>query len=410
MNRDEPALDLLLFSTLFPSAAQPRHGIFVEERLRQLARSCPVSARVVAPVPWFPLRGERFGLYGVHASVPRQETRDGREVWHPRYPVVPRLSWRVSPWLLYRSVRGLVRRLHAERPFELVDAHFFYPDGVAAVMLARDLGLPVCITARGSDLNLMPQFALPARFIRWAAAHADGLITVAGALRDRLAELGVDPARVTVLRNGVDTTRFAPLPRDEARRALGLDGPLLLSVGNLVELKGHDLVIEALGRLPGYRLAIVGDGPERARLVRLAERTGVTDRVHFAGLVAQDELPRWYSAADALVLASSREGWANVLLESMACGTPVVATPVGGTPEVVAAPAAGVLVPARSPDGIAGAVETLFAAPPAREDTRRYAEQFDWEATSRGQYALFRDLVTRNRARPQSATVTGARK
>ena len=398
MTRDDAPLALLTYSNLFPNARQPRHGIFIERRLRHLMADFPVEARVVAPVPWFPFRGARFGEYGVYASVPREEQQGDVHVWHPRWPVIPKVSWQVSPLLMYAATRRLVRRLHAARPIDVIDAHFFYPDGVAAVMVARELGIPVCVSARGSDIAQMSEFALPRRWIQWAAARADGLVTVASALRDRLVELGVAAERIRVLRNGVDLERFRPLDREVLRAELELTGPVLLAVGNLVELKGHHLVIEALAAAPEYTLLLIGEGPERQRLERLAQAHGVADRVRFIGLVPQIDLPRYYAAADALVLASSREGWANVLLESMACGTPVVATRVWGTPEVVAAPAAGVLVDERSPDGILAGVRRLFAAPPSRQATREYAEGFSWSATSRGQFELF-DALTQRAAR-----------
>lgn len=388
-------LSLLTYSNLFPNSRQPRHGIFIERRLRHLMADYPVSARVVAPVPWFPFAGPWFGEYGVLASVPREETQSELPVWHPRYPVVPKVSWHVSPLLMYAATRRLVARLHAARPIDVIDAHFFYPDGVAAVMIARELGIPICVSARGSDIAQMSEFALPRRWIQWAAARADGLVTVAAALRDRLVELGVAAERIRVLRNGVDLERFRPLERDAIREELGLAGPVLLAVGNLVELKGHHLIIEALAAAPEYTLMLIGDGPERQRLEGLAQRLGVAARVRFLGLVPQTELPRFYTAADALVLASSREGWANVLLESMACGTPVVATRVWGTPEVVASPAAGVLIDERTARGILAGARRLFAAPPSRQATRRYAEGFSWAETSRGQFELFETLRQR---------------
>lgn len=401
-------LSVLTFTSLFPNALQPRHGVFIEQRLRHLLAEFPVTSRVVAPVPWFPLHSARFGLYGTYAGVPREEILTGVPVWHPRYLVLPRLSWHVSPWLMYRATRDLLACLHRQQAIDVIDAHFFYPDGVAAVMIGRELGIPVSITARGSDLTLMPDFVLPRRWILWAANKADALITVCAALRDRLVELGVGGERVTVLRNGVDLQRFVPGDAAPVRERLGLRGQVLLSVGNLIELKGHHLVIKALRELPDCCLMIIGDGPERGALERLAVKLGVAARVRFLGLVPQLELGQYYRAADALVLASSREGWANVLLEAMACGTPAIATRVWGTPEVVAAPAAGVLIDERSAAGVAEGVRRLFAAPPSRAATRGYAESFSWSDTSRGQYELFTRLRDARRSQAASSTQVGA--
>lgn len=384
----------LTFTTLYPNAIRPQSGIFVENRLRHLIASDRVVSRVVAPVPWFPIDHPAFGEYGALARVPRGEIRHGLSVLHPRYPLPPKIGMSIAPFLLYAGAYRSVRRLLASGyDFELIDAHYFYPDGVAAVLLGRAMRKPVVITARGTDINLIPRYAIPRRLILWAASRASGMVTVCQALKDEMIALDVDGGRVRVLRNGVDLGLFRPGDREASRRRLGVPGRLLLSVGNLVPLKGHDLVIQAMPALSGATLFIVGDGPEEVALKALAQSCGVADRVRFLGRVAQPDLPALYGAADVLVLASSREGWANVLLEAMACGTPVVAASVGGTPEVVVAPEAGRLFPQRTPESIATAVAALLAAPPSRAATRAYAEKFSWDATTAGQIELFSSII-----------------
>ncbi|MDE2008145.1 MAG: glycosyltransferase, partial [Rhodospirillales bacterium] len=351
-------------------------------------------ARVLAPVPWFPSANPRFGEWAIHARAPRRETRHDIAIEHPRYPVIPRIGMNLAPWLLYRAALPALRRLVADGlEFDAIDAHYLYPDGVAAVWLGRALGKPVVVTARGTDVNLIPRHAVPRRLIRGAIAGASALVAVSAALAEALIGLGAPAHKVTVLRNGVDTNLFRP-PADRAiaRAALGLAGPTLISVGHLIERKGHDLAIAALAELPGFSLLIVGEGPERARLVALAERLGLADRVRLLGDRPQAELPALYGAADMLVLASSREGWANVLLEAMACGTPVVASDIWGNPEVVRAPEAGRIV-ARSAAGVAQGVRALAAAAPDRAATRAYAEGFGWGPTTEGQIALFRRIT-----------------
>lgn len=388
----------LLFSTLYPSASRPIHGIFVETRLRELLKSGAVQTRVVAPVPWFPSAHPRWGDYARMAHTPRREQRHGVDVLHPRYLLVPKVGMTIAPALLaLASVRAVQQVLDEGFDFDVIDAHYYYPDGVAAAWLARRFDRPLTITARGTDLNLIPQHALPRRMIRWAAQRADASIGVCKALVDVLRDWGLDERHLHVMRNGVDLQRFRPLPRDAARRELGLDGgPVLLSVGHLIERKGHHLVIDAFSelvpRLRDARLVIIGAGDERAHLEALAAERGVRARICFTGAVPNEDLATWYSAADALVLASSREGWANVLLESMACGTPVVATNIWGTPEVVG-PDAGVLVDERTGPAIAAAVSKLLAAPPSRADVRRHAEGFSWQATTVAQLELFRSIL-----------------
>lgn len=388
-------LRLLTFSTLFPNSGQPVNGVFVENRLRHLLATGLVQARVVAPIPWFPSTNPRFGTWARFAAAPDYEERHGTRIWHPRFPVIPKVGMTIAPTLLYSWTRSLVRRLAAEGDIDLIDAHYFYPDGVAAALLARELGKPLVITARGTDLNLIPRFRAPRAQIRWAAGRASGLITVCDALRQPLLDMGIAEEKIAVLRNGVDLAAFCPVDRDAARTRLGLSGRVLLSVGLLIERKGHHLIIDAMRAMPDCTLLIAGAGPERAALESQAKQAGVADKIRFLGEVPHGTLHEVYAAADAVVLASSREGWANVLLEAMACGTPVVASDVWGTREVVGAPEAGVLMTERSADGVVDGVRRLFAALPERAATRRYAEGFSWDATTQGQLDLFAAILGR---------------
>lgn len=391
----------VLFSTLYPSSARPGHGIFVETRLRELLKTGRVEVRVLAPVPWFPSTNPRFGDWARMAQTPHQERHNGIEVWHPRYVLPPKVGMHVAPYSLAWAARRQLQQWQAEGwDFDLIDAHYYYPDGVAAGMLARRFNKPLVVTARGSDLSFIPQYPRPRRLIARTAQRAEASVGVCGALVDVLRDMGVAEQRLHVLRNGVDLQRFVPHERAAMRTELGLpaDAPLILSVGNWVELKGYHLVIEALQALPDAHYLLIGSGEEEARLRALAQQLGVAERVSFVGRVANELLARWYSAADVLVLASSREGWPNVLLEAMACGTPVVATRIWGTPEIVQTSAVGVLVDERSATALAGAISGVLAAPPDRQSVRTYAEGFSWQATSAGQADLFEQILkTRER-------------
>lgn len=384
----------LVFTTLFPNSMQKQHGIFVENRLRHLLKSDQVESKVIAPVPWFPFKNKIFGKYSTLASVPDAETRYGLEIIHPRYFLLPAIGMSWVPESICRAMLPRLKELIASGfDFDLIDAHYFYPDGVAAVMLAKELGKPVVITARGTDLSLIPRYKVPRQKILWAAESADALITVCQALKNVLLEMGVPDEKVTVLRNGVDLKKFSPpIDRSGLQRQLGIDSKALLSVGHLVENKGHHLIVEAMNRLPDYQLMIAGDGEEMVALVRLIRKLNLGERVKMLGAISHEKLKDYYGAADMLILASDREGWANVLLESMACGTPVVATNIWGTPEVVSTPEAGVLVD-RSPDSIAEGVKALMSHYPSRDDTRCYAERFTWDDTTQGQIKLFREVL-----------------
>lgn len=386
----------LLFSTLYPSAIRPDHGIFVETRLRELLDSGQVSTKVVAPVPWFFSRHPRFGEYARMAAIPAREMHNGIDICHPRYFLPPKVGMNVAPFLIALGAIPSIKRLLREGfDFDLIDAHYVYPDGVAASLLARYFRKPFVVTARGTDINLIPQYAIPRKLIQSTLDRAAASIGVCKALVDEMRGLGAAPEKLHVLRNGVDLKKFFPVPQALAREKLSWEPgrKVLLSVGYLIERKGHHIVIEAMRQLPDCQLRIVGRGPEQSKLERLASDLGVADRVTFVGQLSQAELVTHYSAADILVLASSREGWANVLLESMACGTPVVATNIWGTPEVVSAPPAGRLMAQRSAAALAASVRDLLASYPDRQEVRRHAENFSWAATSDGQLSLFRQVV-----------------
>lgn len=382
---------LLTFSTLYPNAAQPNHGVFVENRLRHLVASGEAESTVLAPVPWFP------GRTAPHGAVPAEEARHGLRVLHPRFLAPPGIGMLTNPFALARvAASALARLLASGARFDAIDAHYLYPDGVAAVRLGARFGLPVVLTARGSDTSQLPEYAIPRRLILDAMARADALIAVSAGLKSGLVALGAPEAKVTVLRNGVDLALFRP-PADRlalrAELGLGARQRVLLSVGLLIERKRHHLTIEALRELPDHVLLIAGEGPERAALTALADRLGVADRVRLLGAQPHARLPAFYAAADVMVLASAREGWANVLLESLACGTPVVTTPAWGAREAVAAPVAGMVIDDATAPAIAVAVRQVLDAAPDRAATRAYAERFGWEETTRGQIDLFRRVL-----------------
>lgn len=388
-------IKLLTFSTLFPNPVIPQHGVFVENRLRHILASGEVESKVVAPIPWFPFSSSLFGEYAKFSKVPSEETRHGISVVHPKYLVIPKVGMNLTPDAIVRSALPVIKKIVADGyDFDILDAHYFYPDGIAAVKIAKILNKPVVITARGTDLNLIPEYKKPRKMIQWAAQEANAMVTVCQALKDTLVNLGASAEKVTALRNGVDLKTFMP-PKNlsDLQKKLEVSGKTILSVGHLVERKGHYLLIEAMSSLPDINLLIAGEGPDSGKLKQLAIKLDVYDRVCFLGAVPHDVLKDYYGAVDMLVLASSREGWANVLLEAMACGTPVVATNIWGTPEVVSAPEAGLLVDKRNPQALAEGVNALYNNYPDRKNTRKYAEKFSWDDTVSGQLTVFNKIL-----------------
>ncbi len=393
-------MKILTVSTLFPYANNPKHGIFIETRLRHLMQHYPnVEAKVIAPIPYFPFTHKMFGSYSEYAKAPSFEVRHGIEVYHPQYLVVPKVGMTLAPITLAKAIYKQAKKLIASGyDFDLIDGHYFYPDGVAIEMVAKKLGKPFTVTARGTDINLIPQFNKPKKQIQHVLQTSNHNMAVCEALRQEMIAMGASPSQVSTLRNGVDLELF-PFSdtnrQTELRKQLGLplDRTLVISAGHLIERKGHHLVIEAVSKLPNTTLIIVGDGPERKSLESLSSELNVTNNVRFIGSVSQSELAMYYGASDLLVLASSREGWANVLLESMACGTPVVATDIWGTPEVIQNSDVGCLVQ-RTAESIHQGILQLLEKHAHREEIRSYAENFKWNATSEAQYKIFNQILT----------------
>ncbi len=386
-------MQVLSFTTLFPNAAQPRHGLFVARRLAAIARE-GVMLRVLAPVPRPVLHARAMPHYAVRQTVPAEERWGDLPVFHPRYSMAPGLGL-LQPRLLARACRdAFTQQVETWRP-ALVDAHYLYPDGVAAALLARRFDLPLLLTARGSDVNHI--LALPGyrRQILWALDRAARVITVSQALRKALLAEGLPEGRVVTIRNGVDSELFHPREKAACRRALGWpqETPVLLSVGHLVAHKRHHLLLPLLRALPTAQLVILGQGPERDRLRQAAERLGVAARLVLPGDVPPAQVARAYAAADLLLHPSAREGMPNVVLEAMACGCPVVAAPAGGVAEVLLPPPSCVLVDPEDEAALLAAVRGMLTSPPDRHALVQHASRFSWPACARAVIRVFEEVA-----------------
>lgn len=397
---------LVVLTSVFPRPSQPTLGLFVRERMFRVARELPVV--VVSPVPWFPgqalLRRLRRHF---RPSVGFREVQDGIEVYHPRFFSFPGLFKSWDGYFMALGSYPLCRRLHAEGRLDLLDAHFVYPDGYAAHLIAKWLGLPYTVTARGTEARHIRRPALRKR-MRRTLEEASHSFAVAESLKLLLTELGVDGSKITVVGNAVDTKVFYPIDRRLARDQLGLpeDSRVLVSVGGLVERKGFHRVIALLpallARYPSLHYLIVGGpGPEgdfESRLREQVEEHGLTERVRFLGNLPQAQLKVPLSAADVFVLATRNEGWANVFLEAMACGLPIVTTDVGGNREVVRGPELGIVVPFEDSKMLDAAIADALARRWDREALVRYAKSNDWPSRTRVLVDEFRKLFRENDA------------
>ncbi len=374
-------LRVLTLSTLFPDAARPTFGLFVERQTLGLAALPDVELQVVAPIAAPPGPLARFGQSAGLAELPERETWKGLTVHRPRFPSLPGLG-ALNPILMAHALLPVLRRMRADFPFDVIDAEFFFPDGPAAVRLGEGLGVPVSIKARGHDIHHFGRARGTRGQVVVAGRAAGGMLAVSAALKRDMVALGLPEERIRVHYTGVDLDRFRPIAdHTAAKAALGVPGPLLLSIGALIPRKGHDLTIRALAEIPGATLMIAGKGPEHGALQALAREMGVADRVRLLGGQPHEALPALAAAADVGVLVSTSEGLANAWVESLACGTPLVLSDVGGARELVDRPEAGRIV-AREPGAIAAAVRELLASPPDAEAVRATAQRFTWEANA----------------------------
>lgn len=380
----KPALAVL--SSLFPSSAQPLAGVFIRERMFRIGQFLPVT--VVSPAPWFPgqalLRRVRPHFRPEPAA---HEVQQGIDVFHPRFFSPPGImKWRDGSFMA-SGAKSRMLRLATQGRLDIIDAHFGFPDGFAAVRLAQTLKVPVTITLRGTEARHARDPALRP-FLKEALQRASGIICVSNSLRDVALELGAAPAKLQVIGNGVDTEKFAPKDRGLCRAKLGLDqdGAVLISVGGLVERKGFHRVIEqlpALTRVKKLTFLIVGgpsaEGDMRAALEHQVRALNLSACVRFLGETPPERLGEILSAADVFVLATRNEGWANVLLEAMACGLPVVTTDVGGNREVVRERALGMTVPFGDGPALLEALKLALTTDWDRTTIRRYAEANSWD-------------------------------
>lgn len=393
---------LIVFSSLFPNQAQPHAGLFIRERMFRVGKVLPLV--VVSPKPWFPGQGLiRLFHPGYRLSPERREDQQGVDVFFPRFFSLPKFLRSLDGWFMALGSYRTVRRLKGQG-FNIIDAHFGYPDGYAAVKLARWLDLPVSVTLRGTEV---PQSREPKsrRRLQTVFSAADAVVAVADSLRRLAVELGLPETRGRVVGNGVDIVRFRAESRDIARERLGLspEAKVLITVGGLVERKGFHRVIECIPQLLAedidlHYLIVGGASPEgnmREALEQQVRELDLETRVHFLGPVKPDELTFPLSAADIFVLSTRNEGWANVILEAMACGLPVVATDVGGNREIIRSQDLGVIVPFGDHGALVDALARAIAKTWDRERIAGYARGNSWDLRIPVLVEMFQRLANR---------------
>jgi glycosyltransferase involved in cell wall biosynthesis len=394
---------VLAITKIFPNAAEPLSAPFNRQQFAALATRCDLE--VLATIPWFPGAGllGKWSSAGKLAAVPAREEIEGIAVRHPRTLFVPRLAHVTWGPLYAASIAPVLHRYRGA--VDVVLGSWAYPDGFAAVVAARLLGVPCVVKLHGSDINVMAKLPGPRRLTAWALGRCAKVVAVSRALGDEVAALGVPRDRIALVMNGVDAELFHPRDRAEARRALQLPpGPIALYVGNLKVDKGVlDLAAAwrtVVAQRPDATLAIVGGGPAKAELeAALAGLPAGAATLHGPQPLA--DIPTWLAAADLLVLPSHAEGTPNVVLEALACGRRVVASAVGGIPDLITAPALGTLCPARDPDALAAALTDALQTPYDPDAVAALGARGGWDASAAALHAVLADAAGASVSRPR---------
>ena len=388
---------VLLVSNLFPTPADPARGIFTARLAAHLQRRCELS--VVCPLPWLPGWSARgpWGRLRALADVPRTYIVDGVLVHSPKYSTVPRLR-AIRAQSMFLGIAPTVALLHRKKAFDVINCHWLYPDGLASIWLGQQLGIPVVLTALGSDVNLLldDPFVRP-RIVR-ALRRADAITAVSAGLGRRIALEGLPPDRIAVTVNGVDTDQFIVSDRAASAQVLGLPDHdrRILFVGKLERVKGVAYLVDAFARLaardPHLVLYVVGDGLERAALERQVATCGLAARVRFMGAAHPSRIPLWMGAADVFCLPSLHEGCPNVVLEAFASGRPVVASRVGGVPEMMQ-PHTGLMAPPGDAEGLESALELALHTAWDTEKIRAHAAHRSWETAADAYCGVYRHVI-----------------
>ena len=385
----QPALRILLITNDFPHASQPTRGIFNFQMAAALAEQHEVA--VIAHVPWVS-EWKRRARFQPITAVPAPSRI---KIWHPWYYYPPGLQRAHHGWVLWRSIAALARRVVANFKPDVVLAYWLHPDGEAAVRIAREAGIPVVVMSGGSDVLVVARDPRRRRRMIAVLTAADAVVCVSEHLRRAVTAFGIAAGKIHVVYRGVDPERFHPGNSGTARAHLGLsqDRPLLLWVGRMAPVKGLETLVDACAALKAegldFTLALVGDGSGRDRLAARVERLGLDDVVRFAGSVTHDQLGDWYRAASLVVLPSLSEGVPNVLLEAIACGTPFVASDVGGVSEIADGGHDRLVSPASTPE-LAGAIRESLVR--SRVGKRRF-EPDTWAASAERLADVFRSTL-----------------
>jgi teichuronic acid biosynthesis glycosyltransferase TuaC len=390
---------IIIITNLYPNSEEPLRGVFVESMAKELKELCDLT--VISPLPWFP-KGDflkRFGKWHKYSLVNNSREKDGIKIYYPKFIAIPKMGI-VHSFFMFIAIFSLVNKLHKQKPIDLINAHWIFPDGVAANWVAQFLKIPIVLSAHGCDINHYPKLFMRKTPIVRALAKANGISVVSSAQKTVVEKMGIVSAKIQVVRNGVDFKLFKLRDKIACRKKYGLepDMKMILFVGQIIEVKGIEFLIEAFSSIapinPEYKLFLIGQGHLRQKYEEVILARGLSHSLLFKGEISREEIPYWFGASDALCLPSIREGCPTVILEALACGKPIVASKVGGIPELIN-DKNGILVEARDPKALAAALTLALNRPWDEIEIQRSVPDYSWQAVAGRYFALF-DSVLNN--------------
>jgi teichuronic acid biosynthesis glycosyltransferase TuaC len=390
---------ILSLCCLYPNPSQPRLGLFVQRRLQALAQLTDlVVVSPIAVVQYGNPKGERLRLG--HSDIPGEQQNGRVTILYPRW-FYPPFSGGAAPVWLFLCLVFVLARIRKKFPFEILDTHFGYPEGIAGALLSSALGVPFTMTFRGNEpkhsVSRLGRFGMT-----WAVRRASRIFAVSERLRQFAIGLGASPEKAKTIPNGIDPAEFFPRDRTSCRIKLGLplDRPIIVSAGALVERKGHHRIIKALKSIAasGFAAQLViagGPGPEgqyERTLRDLVAHLRLESAVRFLGSVSGETMAEIMSAADIFCLASTNEGWPNVVHEALACGAPVVATDVGAVPEMLAG-GNGLIVPVNDQSALERALQEALARNWDRQAISAWGHGRSWDQVAGEVFAEMQNIL-----------------
>lgn len=391
---------VLTYTSLFPNCINRNLGGFVAQRMSCWAKKYAAQWSIVSPVPYFPSL-PCDSPWKRYSDIPRVGSFKQWDVYHFKYGMLPKIGLPIQGISMgLCTMKNVKKIIHNYGPFDLIDAHFIYPDAFAASEICQRLGIPLVVSARGSDINYYGQMDMIKPMIAKVLKRADAVIGVSKDLIEKMIVLGANEERCHHVYNGVDGDLFSPCGFNQNKDK----NTNLLAVGNLVPEKGFDILLKAISILqpsyPRLQLNIIGTGPQRHKLGTLCNELRIENNVRFIGQVKHDKINEWFRKSDVFCLSSLREGDPNVVLEALSSGIPVASTPVGGVPELIHNHQNGILSSDFSPQGLANTIKKVFEREWSSMDIRETVSHRTWDAVADDVQAVFRTVLKKDFVEP----------